>query len=305
MKKLILVLISILVIMNIAYGAITEITEIGPATRITPQEAQFRVQTLKYDPFPVNPGDYFDVWIQVENIGVKDAPNARFELVTKYPFSSTGQLVGDYGRIVGISGKDAGNNQVVLKYRVKVADDAPEGSSELEFKALPDSSMDVGIIKKLPIDIGKTKTDFDVVMQDSTAQGTSIAIANIGDNPATAVTVRINPQDGLKVKGSDASIIGNLDKGDFSTVTFQIMPDQNYNGVLVQISYTDIAGIRNILEKKIIADIAAPSALTAGMGARAGSNTGSYLTNLSYVAAGIVLAVIVMYIRKKSKKTKI
>src|SRR3989338_3219502 len=254
MKKLILVLIGIFIVMNMAYGAIMNVTEVGPTTRITPQEAQFWVQTLKYDPFPVNPGDYFDVWILVENIGVKDAPNARFELVTKYPFSSTGQLVNDYGRVAGISGKDAGENQVVLRYRVKVADDSPEGSSELEFKALPDGSSDVGSIKKLPIDIGKTKTDFDVVMQDSTAQGTSIAIANIVDNPATAVTVRINPQDGLKVRGSDASIIGNLDKGDFSTVTFQINPDQNYNGIMVQISYTDIAGVRNNIEKKIIAD---------------------------------------------------
>lgn len=299
MKKLVLFLISTLFIISISNGAIFEEEYTGGLTN-TPQGSQFLVQTLKYEPYPVNPGDFFDVWIKVENIGNQDALNSKFELVPKYPFSSNDNLIREYGRISKNRGLEGEINQVVLKYRVKVADNAPEGINDLEFKAFPS-----GTTKKLRIEIGKTKTDFDVVMQDSTAQGTSLAIANIGENPATAVIIRIKEQEDFTVRGSQASIIGNLDKGDFTTVTFKLTEEKNANELLIQIDYTDIAGVRNSVEKKVIVDIISTSLFQEGGQGRYNlGSSGGLLSKLFYVVIGITLGIVIVIAKRKLKKRK-
>ena len=47
--------------------------------------ARFVVQTLKYEPYPVAAGSWFDVWVKVQNVGQADAKNAEFELVPEFP----------------------------------------------------------------------------------------------------------------------------------------------------------------------------------------------------------------------------
>jgi hypothetical protein len=260
------------------------------------------VQVLKYEPYPVNAGDWFTLWIKVQNIGQENAKDVKFEIVPDYPFSSTDNLIKNYGTIFGII--DAYNvdqtydsSQVIMKFRIKVADNAPEGQSILKIKASIKNS-ESGIIYSLPIEIGKTKTDFDVVMQDSTTQGTSFAIANIGENPASALTVNIKPQSNIKIKGAQSSIIGNLEKGDFTTVTFPISPSSSLNEITIQISYTDTAGVRNTIEKIV------PVSISSDFGQATTKSTSSSSSKYLYLIIGIVLGVLAVFIFKKIKKKK-
>lgn len=304
MKKIILMLIAILttsIVMGLVYQQ-----EYEPSDKSARSEAQFVVTALKYEPYPVNPGDYFDLWIKAENIGNTEATNAKFELAPKYPFSSTDKLVREYGSITGNKGKAEGNNQVVLKYRVKVANDSPEGVSNIDFKTNTGNVGVEGITKSLPVEIRKTKTDFDVVMQDSTTQGTSLAISNTGEDAATAVTLTIKEQEGFSVKGPRSSIIGNLDRGDFTTLTFQITPkNKDENEILVQIDYTDTAGVRTSIAKKVKVDITPPtSAEGTQLNRRNSSTTTSITSKAIYIIAGFALGIIVMGLRNKTKKKR-
>ncbi len=303
MKKLILSLVLMLALMvDITFGQVYQQEYTTNDQRAPPGEAQFAVTLLKYEPYPVNPGSYFDLWIKVDNIGNGDATNAKFELAPKYPFSSTDNLVREYGKIVGNRGKKDENNQVVLKYRVKVADDSPEGNSEIEFKASTGNIGTSAITKELSINIERTETDFDVVMQDSTAQGTALAISNIGSDPATAVTVTIKEQEGFTLKGPRSSIVGNLDKGDFTTLTFQITPqNKNTNKLLVQIDYTDIAGVRHSLEKQVQVDIAAPTTTAT----RKTSGSSGLLSNAMYIGIGLAIGIVVMVFTNRKRRRKI
>ncbi len=260
------------------------------------------VQVLKYEPYPVNAGDWFDLWIKVQNIGQENAKDVKFELIPDYPFSSTDSLVKSYGTIFGII--DAYNvdqtydsSQVIMKFRVKVADNAPEGQSIFKIKASMKNS-ESGIIYSLPIEIGKTKTDFDVVMQDSTTQGTSFAIANIGENSASALTVSIKPQANVKIEGAQSSIVGNLDKGDFTTVTFPISPSNSLSEVTVQLSYTDVAGVRNTVEKTV------PVSISSNFGQTTTKSSSSSSSKYLYLIIGIILGVLAIFIFKKIKKKK-
>jgi hypothetical protein len=114
------------------------------------------------------------------------------------------------------------------------------GSVELQYKVAADVNANPGLYLlnlnlKFDIANGTTnqittkagifvggQTDFDVSYSESSSGQTSLSVANTGNNPAYSVTVRIPDQDGISVSGSSSSIIGNLDKGDYTIVSFQI-----------------------------------------------------------------------------------
>lgn len=70
-------------------------------------------------------------------------------------------------------------------------------------------------------------TDFEVAFSESTQGQTSLSVANIGNNPAMSVSVSIPDQQGYRVAGTSSAIIGNLDKGDYTVVSFQIASTGN------------------------------------------------------------------------------
>ncbi len=111
------------------------------------------------------------------------------------------------------------------------------------------------------------ETDFDVTFSESSEGQTSLSISNIGNNPALSVTVRIPEQSNYRVSGSTSSIIGNLDSGDYTIVSFQITQTGTFTGrrpttgqppttpqdnnLEVSIEYTDTTGVRHTLEKNV------------------------------------------------------
>jgi len=147
------------------------------------------------------------------------------------------------------------------------------------------------------------ETDFDVTFSESSAGQTSLSVANTGNNPALSVTVRIPQQENFEVRGSTASIVGNLDEGDYTIVSFQVTPASSSfggtgaasqqrqlseeerqklgedfsqrnaaqdNNLKVLIEYTDATGVRRTVEKTVLIqfmDISSDrSQLNTGMG---------------------------------------
>lgn len=269
------------------------------------KNAQFKVQTLKYEPYPVSAGEWFDLWIKVQNTGQNDAPDARFELVPEYPFTGE-DLVREYGFVPGVStawkhkqlgDKDIQANQVIMKFRIKVADNAPVGESLIHLKTSAKGDG-FGLGYNLPIEIGKTKTVFDIVMQDSTSQGTAFAIANVGDKDSVAVTFTIPSQENVEIRGPSSSIIGNLEEGDFTTLVFEILPNENLNELRIQLEYTDSAGIRNTIEKIVPIDVYEK------FGQEINESGGFSLTTIFWIILGGVLGIFGDFLRRKRKKKK-
>jgi hypothetical protein len=140
------------------------------------QDPTFIVSVLKYSPYPVNSGDWFDLWIKVQNIVENDALNATFELQPAYPFSSNDTLIRSYGLIFGRVNafkvdQTYGSSQVILKYRVKVADNAPSGSSNLKFSTKTNGNQSAGLVYDLPIEIFSTQNQevTPTVIQDNSS----------------------------------------------------------------------------------------------------------------------------------------
>lgn len=120
------------------------------------------VQIQKYEPYPVIAGDWFDLWIKVQNIGQTDATNAAFQLIPEYPFSSNDSLIRTYGLLYGTESafklfQDFDSTQIVLKYRVKTEQSSPSGPSTIKLKVSADN-FTTGSIYDLPIEIYSAKT---------------------------------------------------------------------------------------------------------------------------------------------------
>ena len=225
--------------------------------------AQFTVQTLKYEPYPINAGDTFDLWVKIQNIGQSDAKNAYFKLSDSYPFSSDDR-VREFGIIPGTisaySLKQSGDinieaNQVLMKFRVKVANDAPEGENIIKLEGTTNKDSGSTISYSLPITIKETKTDFEVKVHGINPQETSFVITNIGKNTAGTVLVDIKDQDGITIlPGAEPNSLGDIKSGDFTVSHLKIVPKEGTKSLKIEISYTDTAGIRNKIEKEIALD---------------------------------------------------
>lgn len=126
------------------------------------QNPNFIVNVLKYSPYPVNSGDWFDLWIKVQNAGENDALNATFELQPEYPFFSNDNLTRSYGLIFGKVNafkvdQTYDSTQIILKYRVQAANNAPSGSSNLKLVTKINGNSSAGIVYDLPIEIFSIK----------------------------------------------------------------------------------------------------------------------------------------------------
>jgi len=73
-------------------------------------------------------------------------------------------------------------------------------------------------------------TDFDVSFSESSQGEVSLSVANVGNNIAYAVKVSIPEQEGYKVSGSSSTIVGNLEKGDYTIASFNVASNKAPGG---------------------------------------------------------------------------
>lgn len=143
------------------------------------------------------------------------------------------------------------------------------------------------------------ETDFDVTLQDYTTGMVTLSVINTGLAPAYSTVVRIPPQDQFKVPGSYTSVLGNLNSGDYSESSFQILPLKNATGgkLLVEISYTDMLGVRRSLQKEVLIMPTNTSAIISR-----GGNSHTINQGMTYIIIGIIgIAVIIAFVKLRKK----
>jgi len=176
---------------------------------------------------------------------------------------------------------DAGES-VELNYIVVADVNAAPGLYQLDLtlksESLTNATASV-LSTKAGVLIGG-ETDFDVAFSESSAGQTSLSVSNTGNNPAQSVSVKIPQQENFMVSGTNSAIIGNLDKGDYTLVSFQITQAAGFNAsqvrtgartsgtqpqgtqpqsntgagrnlLKVDIDYTDTTGERRTVEKMV------------------------------------------------------
>ena len=257
-KKILIGMIFLLLCVSNVLAISSQTTEY-PA-KPSNNDAQFIVKVLKYEPFPVNPGDWFDLWVKIENVGEEDATNLRVELLSDSTFEVQDSIQ-EYGKIVGtanaykfkqgLGDNNIETNQVLLKFHIRTKSDAVDGTKNIQLSISTDGTA-ISIIHNLPIDISKTKTDLSVTLNDISPQETVFDLSNVGDLPAKAVLVSVkDTEDALFLQKYSPVAMGDLASGETGTIHLSVLPKEEAKDITLLISYTDSSGVRTTIEKKI------------------------------------------------------
>ena len=171
------------------------------------------------------------------------------------------------------------------------------------------------------------ETDFDVSFSESDQGEISLSVANVGNNMAYSVKVSIPDQDGYRISGSSSTIVGNLEKGDYTIASFNIASAQqdamnaesssdniksndegenitstsmDSNPLKVQIEYTDAKGERIKVDKEVKLEMDSGNMTAQGSGG-SGNKSSGFGSYLSYIVI-IALAGGAFVYRKKIKE---
>jgi uncharacterized repeat protein (TIGR01451 family) len=134
-------------------------------------------------------------------------------------------------------------------------------------------------------------TDFDVSYSESSQGQISLAVANVGNNMADAVKVSIPDQASYNVSGSPSTIVGNLQKGDYTIASFNVTNTQtstSTNPLIVQIEYTDPQGNRITVDKNVVVPATGIEFATT----RARNSNSSNNNSNSIIVYGIIIVVV-------------
>ncbi|MFH1623043.1 MAG: hypothetical protein ABIA12_00785 [Candidatus Aenigmatarchaeota archaeon] len=294
--------------------------------------SSLRAVLLNQDPYPADPGSYVTLLFKLENWGTSSVSDVTFSLVPAYPFSldpgadATVQL-GNVGSLA------QGSMSYFVKYKVKVDADAIGGENEITVRYGNGTSMSQ---QTFNVSVDNPRTDFEIVSQGSTSSAANLAVANVGANTAYSTIVRIPEQTGIRTTGTSASVVGNLNAGDYTLVSFEIasvgasaaagtnstfVPESLPAGqsaspqraaakeITVEVSYTDGLGIRRTVLKSVALEATSASGAASGSfsSTRSSGTSLTQFTNgsgLTYIAVGLggIAAVLVAFRLMRRKK---
>jgi len=222
-------------------------------------------------------------------------------------------------------------------------------SVELDYQVIADSNADPGLYElKLnlsyddPITYRKKQistiagvnvgggTDFYVALSDSSGPETSFSVANIGSNPAYSVSVIVPQQNGWQVSGPNSVTIGNLNKGDYTVASFNLVSTQQMtdlqdqdlkradvremtrqspamqgsNGLIIRIDYTDTIGERKVIEKEVA--INSPQDIGSEMpSVKTGRDQPNVFETYKWYIAGFIILVTGLVLYSKYRRRKL
>jgi len=265
------------------------------------------ISVENYYPTPAEAGDYFTVWLKALNREDFKVEKPVIRLKASYPFSLD---PGEQQEVV-VDEIEA-KSSVTRSFKIRVDKQAKEGNNTISFE-YKDCEGCVWQEKTMAITVVEFQTMFDVVLQEINSEGVFIAVANIGKNPANAVTVSIPEQDYFTTDLISASIVGNLDSGDYTIAGFKILSKQRNirekQDLFVQIDYTDPFGTRRTVVEKVLLNPSSLSGVSSNFTGTQftgtqGRNTqsSSFLTNIWFWVSLVLLGIIAFLLRRDIKR---
>lgn len=172
------------------------------------------------------------------------------------------------------------------------------------------------------------ETDFDVSFSESDEGEISLSVANVGNNIAYSVKVSVPDQENYRVSGSSSTIVGNLEKGDYTIASFDVTSpgtglaqeeepgtakasaeegnltaaSVENNPLKVQIEYTDAKGERITVDKEVELEITGGSMQAQAEMPGSRSGIGSFLP---YIAVIVLAAGAFVYRKKIQEKVQL
>jgi len=305
----------------IDYGVDSTSRTINPNAIVNVQSPS-SLELTSINPSSLRPGEKTNMTFTIANKGSSSISNIVFT------WTSSGNTILPLGSdnrvIIPLIGA---NSYYDIQTKVSVSPSATSGVYPLSISIqyTDKSGANQNISSTAGIEIGG-ETDFDVSVQDSTTDSTTLSITNIGASTAYSVIVSIPQQENFRATGTSTNVIGNLNAGDYTLTSFQITqvsgfqitPTRNATNVstsqqrnlIVEISYTDTLGVRRTVQKEVSQNEFESITNTTLGGVRTRTTQGSQSqisggNGLLYIGIGIVGIVAIVVFLKFRKKIKI
>jgi len=211
-----------------------------------------QVTQLKYEPYPVKPGEYFTLWVKVKNIANQKADNAFIEFPGNYPFSTDDEKRKTIGQLGSLE-------EALIKFeKVRVDENAIEGEYDLELIL----NRGGGYVKELQIE--KVEIYIRTISPELSVQVSShpermpqggiselnITLKNQDNSMVNDVTARLDlPTSIIPVGSTNQKKIDKILPNSEQTLTFQLTAlgdavSKAYS-INLGITFTDITGTTN------------------------------------------------------------
>ena len=228
----------------------------------TPTQKSIRIKNTRYEPFPVEPGNYFDLWVRVENFGSSNINNFKLRLVPEYPFSldPNEEAIREFGLLEG-------GGQALFKFMVRADINAVEGSNPLKYEYTftggkwNEGQFNVNVYTLDPIlSISDVVVDKERVAPGEEVE-VDLKLKNMADSTLKDVNIKLNfieieqTTTGFQASVLPISPIGSSDEktikivegGVEESVKFNLIVDSSAESTVykipVTITYNDMQGI--------------------------------------------------------------
>jgi hypothetical protein len=247
MKKIILLMVFAVIILSTAAHAQSVSIAKGPDVRLS---------FVNQDPDPAEPGRYVDIRIKVENNGSIQAENLIVEFMQDYPFSLDPGVDPQDNR-GGLPARQLGKNAIVIRYKVRVDENAVEGENEAYFRYKFDGSDWIEIDPYI-IDIRTHDAIISVdavnvakeVLEPGLSSNVGIKISNKADSALEDIKVSLDlgGQPFIPIGSTNEQSIYRMKEGEAHTFNFKILANpEALAGVYqipLKIEYSDEVGKR-------------------------------------------------------------
>lgn len=229
----------------------------------TPSQASIRIKNVRYEPFPVEPGAYFDVWIRVENFGSTSVSSFRFRLSPEYPFSLDPNEEAE--RSIGIL---ESGGQALMKFKVRTDINAVEGENPLKYEYSTGGQWDIGQLNINIHTLDAVLAVGEVVIQDGNSgaiapgdkTSVELKLKNMADSPLKNVRVKLNLIEAVQSGGtvqltelpisplgsSEEKTIRTMEGGEEASIKFDLIVDSSAESkvykIPLTITYNDLQG---------------------------------------------------------------
>jgi hypothetical protein len=204
---------------------------------------QLSLSLANYDPNPATAGNTVDVSIGILNTGSIATNDLILEVVPVYPFELVQgeNAIKDVGIVQGFQADSSGNLKVV-KYKMQINRDTPEGTYELKLKYYEQGSTSP-TLTSVYIEV-KNRVNAEVIQIDKSTivpglqSSLKFTINNMGNSPLRDLTFYWENTDNiiLPVGSDNTKYIKYIDIGNSSNLEYQVIADTNAQPGLYKIN---------------------------------------------------------------------
>jgi hypothetical protein len=264
MKKF--MIITFIILSLLIGGAIAKQTDHKPS-----KIHQIEVNLINQFPDPAEPGKYTDVRFKLDNNGSGTLEDVEVQLIPDYPFSldDSDDAIKNIGTIQGMQRGDVG---VIVKYRIRVDENAVEGDNDLRIRYRPKGEAWIEPpefkIKVQTHDailsVDEVKTSIGNQFKPGKGNNMSIRLSNKADSVLKDIKIKLELDDApfIPVGSSNEKSIAQLQSKGVYDVIFNIMavPEAESGAYKVPliVSYSDELG-KNYSARNIVGMIVGSS----------------------------------------------